>query len=138
VIVEVVELIGRLLFVALFVNSGINHFRQREGMVAYSRASGLPAPELAVPLTGLMILVGGLLVALGVWPDLGALLIAAFVLPTAFLMHAYWKVDDPMMRGNQQAHFMKNVSLGGAALSLFALYAQVGDDAAYLLGGPLF
>jgi hypothetical protein len=36
--------------------------------------------ELGVPLTGLMAVVGGLFVALGPWGDLGALLIAAFLL----------------------------------------------------------
>ncbi len=35
-------------------------------------------------------------------------------------MHGYWRIDDPMMRANQQAHFMKNVSLASAALALLA------------------
>src|SRR5919201_1181712 len=115
---EAIELIGRLLFVVMFLISGINHFRNREAMVAYMRSSGGPVPELAVPATGLMIFAGGVLLAIGAWPDLGAALIAAFLLPTAYFMHAYWKVDDPQLRANQHAHFMKNLALAGAALAL--------------------
>jgi hypothetical protein len=33
-----------------------------------------------------------------------------------------------MQRANQQVHFMKNVSLGGAALALFALFQQFGSE----------
>ena len=71
---------------------------------------------------------GGLLVALGLWADLGALLPATFVFPVALGMHAFSRFDDPMHRANQQVHFMKNVSLGGAALALFALFQQFGSE----------
>jgi putative oxidoreductase len=84
---EVVALIGRLVFAAMFINSGVNHFMERENMTAYARSQGAPAPELGVPGSGVLILVGGVLVAIGLWPDLGALLIAAFLLPVSFYMH---------------------------------------------------
>lgn len=90
-----------------------------------------------MPATGVMILAGGVLVALGVWADLGALLIAAFLLPTAYSMHGFWRIDDPMQRMGQQVHFMKNVSLAGAALALVALYAQCAATL-WMLSGPLF
>ncbi len=83
-----------------------------------------------MPVTGLMILAGGVMIALGAWADVGALLIAAFVLPTAYFMHAFWKLDDPMMRMNQQAHFMKNMAMAGAAL----LIAYFGSGPVSLTG----
>lgn len=135
---EVIELIGRLLFVALFVYSGFGHLAQRKQMVEYSRSSGAPAPELLVPLTGLMLLAGGALIALGAWADLGALLLAVFLVPTAYYMHAFWKVEDPMMRAMQQAHFMKNLSLAGAALVLLYMFQHFGDAVGLTVGGPLF
>lgn len=135
---EVLQLIGRVTFVLIFLMSGASHFAQRENMIAYSRSMGGPAPELMVPLTGLMIVAGGALVALGVWPDLGALLLAAFLLPTAYYMHAFWKVEDPQMRQMQQAHFMKNLSMFGAALVLFYLFAEFGEEMELTLGDPLF
>jgi len=135
---EVVALIGRLIFVAMFLNSGVNHFRRRETMTAYARSAGGPAPELMVPATGVIIFVGGALIAVGLWPDLGALLLAAFLLPVAYYMHAFWKVEDPQMRTMQETHFWKNVSLAGASITLFALFAACGDDIGLMAGGPLF
>jgi len=135
---EVVALIGRLLFAAMFINSGIDHLKEREGMTAYARSQGAPAPELGVPGSGLLILMGGLLMALGLWPDLGALLIAAFLIPVTFYMHAFWKISDPQMRQMQRIHFFKNLSLTGASLLAFALFAECGDDIGLMAGGPLF
>lgn len=135
---EVIGLIGRILFVVLFLFSGVGHFLQRRQMVEYARMSGGPAPELMVPLTGVMIIAGGALIALGVWADLGALLIAAFLIPTAYYMHAFWKVDDAQMRAMQQAHFFKNVSLAGAALVMLYVFQHFGEAVELTAGGPLF
>jgi putative oxidoreductase len=133
---DVVLLIGRILFASIFIVSGltVHLLKWREG-VSYARASNVPAPELLVPASGVMAVGGGLLVTFGLWADLGALLLAAFVFPVAVGMHAFWKFDDPMERANQQAHFMKNVALGGAALALFALFQQFGSDIG-LTAGP--
>jgi hypothetical protein len=38
----------------------------------------------------------------------------------------------------QQAHFMKNLSMFGAALVLFSFYVEFGDELDLLLVGPLF
>lgn len=136
---EILELIGRVMFVVMFVMSGMAHVRQRESYVAYARGMGSPRPDVLVPVTGLMILVGGVLIGLGLWADLGALLIAAFLVPAAYYMHAYWKVDEPQMRMNQQAHFMKNMSLAGAALVIFYLFNQFGPQIGLTIGdGRLF
>jgi putative oxidoreductase len=134
--VDALELIGRLLFVTLFLHSGVRHLTKREGMAAYARGMGAPAADLLVPATGVMLLVGGTLVALGVWADLGALLIAAFLLPTAYFMHGFWRFDDEQARQQQQIHFMKNISLAGAALALVALYAQDANNL-WMVTGPL-
>lgn len=132
---DVVLLIGRILFVSVFIVSGatVHLLKWRDG-VAYARMKNVPAPELLVPASGVMAVVGGILVALGLWADLGALLLAAFVFPVAFWMHAFWTVDDPMQRAMEQAHFLKDVALGGAALALFALFQQFGADIGLTLG----
>jgi putative oxidoreductase len=53
-------------------------------------------------------------------------------------MHGFWKVEDPMMRMNDQAHFMKDCALGGAALAFFGFFQQFGDEVGLTLTGPLF
>jgi len=134
---DVIILIGRILFVALFLGSGVGHLTQTAGMAMYAESMGVKPGRPLVLLTGLQIVVGGLMVVLGVWPDLGALLLAAFVLPTAFLMHPFWKMEGEMAQ-LQQSQFMKNVALGGAALMLFAFFAYFGEEIGLMVTGPLF
>jgi len=82
-------LIGRILFAVPFVLSGFTNHFSRQG-VEYARGYGAPAPELMVPLSGVAIVAGGLSVALGIWADLGALVLAAFALLILPIMHAFW------------------------------------------------
>jgi len=72
---DVIALIGRILFALIFLGSGTTgHIGQRKSMAQYASSQGVPAAEALVVLSGLQIAVGGLMVALGIWGDLGALL----------------------------------------------------------------
>ena len=121
---DVVLVIGRILFALLFINSGIAHLTKLEAMTGYAKYKKVPAAKLSVIVSGLMILIGGLYIALGIYADLGALLIALFLIPTSFLMHAFWKETDATAKMNEQIAFNKDLALGGAALILFALVAS--------------
>lgn len=134
-----VFLAGRILFSVMFFESGIkNHILGRKGAVAYARQSRAPLPELTVPATGVMIVVGSTMVALGAWGDLGALLIAAFLVLITPVMHAYWRETEPMPRQLQRINFMKNLALLGGALVLFYLWNQLQTGAGLSLTDPLF
>jgi putative oxidoreductase len=135
---DVVFLIGRILFVVPFLLSVQIHLLNREQGVQYARMYNVPLAELGVPLTGLMALVGGLSVLLGVWGDLGALLIAAFLFLITPFMHAFWREQDAMQRGIQTAMFTKNFALAGGALVLFYVWNQLQGDAGASLTDPLF
>src|SRR6266536_1090218 len=95
---DVVVLIGRILFAALFLNSAVVHFRQTDAMAAYAGSKGVPSPRLATLAGGVLLGLGGLSILLGVWADLGALLLLVFLVPTAVLMHGFWKESDPQAR----------------------------------------
>jgi putative oxidoreductase len=135
---DVVALIGRILFAALFLASGVGHLTQSEAMAGYAKARGVPQAKLAVLGSGVLIIIGGLLVLLGIWMDLGALLLAIFLIPTAFLMHAFWKETDPMAKQTEMVSFNKDLALGGAALLLLGLYAGHGADVGITITDPLF
>jgi uncharacterized membrane protein YphA (DoxX/SURF4 family) len=135
---DVVVLIGRILFALLFLGSGVAHITQRQMMAGYAASKRVPAASLAVPASGVLILVGALMVAVGVWPDLGALLLVVFLVPTAVLMHGFWAETDGAARMNEQTQFLKDVSLAGAALVMFGLFAGLGDDLGLVVVGPLF
>ncbi|AWI32146.1 DoxX family membrane protein [Streptomyces sp. ICN441] len=134
---DVLVLIGRILFALLFLYSAVGHLTQHKQLGAYAASKGVPAAEAATLLSGLLMLLGGLSVLLGVWADLGALLIAAFLFPTALIMHAFWKETDPQTRQTEQISFLKDTALGGAALVMTAFFAHAGHDLGLTLTGPL-
>ena len=118
---DIILIVGRILFALIFINSGFAHFSQREAMTGYAQFKKVPAAKLAVPLSGLMILLGGLSVVLGLWMDLGALLLAAFLILSAFMMHNFWTIEDAQAKQNESISFFKNLALAGAALIIFVM-----------------
>ena len=124
---EILLIIARVLFAMLFINMGIMHFTKLEAMTGYAKYKKIPAAKFSVMLAGLMILVGGIYIAFGIYADLGALLIALFLIPTAFLMHGFWNESDETAKQNETVHFFKDLSLAGAALIVFALVGAGAD-----------
>ena len=122
-----VLIIARVLFALIFLASGASHLTKLEAMTGYAQYKKVPAAKLAVVVSGLMILVGGLYIVFGVYADLGALLIAIFLIPTAFLMHAFWKETAATAKQNEQIAFMKDISMAGAALIIFVLVGSGAD-----------
>lgn len=135
---DVIILIGRIMFAAVFLSSAIGHFTQARAMTGYAQSKKVPMPGLAVVGGGVLLVVGALSVLLGIWPDLGALLLVVFLVPTAILMHNFWAVSDAQARQLEMIQFFKDVSLAGAALALLGLFARFGDEVGLTITGPLF
>lgn len=121
---DAILLVGRILFSAVFLLSGMNHFMKLSYMAQYAASQGLPAPTLVVAITGLMILAGGLSILLGYRVRWGALLLVIFLIPTTLIMHQFWGLADAGMAQNQMAHFLKNLAAAGGALIVY-WYATV-------------
>jgi putative oxidoreductase len=117
--------IGRILFAFIFVSSGVmGHLMKLDAMTAYAKYKKLPAAKLSVIVSGLMITVGGIFVALGIYADLGALLLVIFLIPTAFIMHNFWAETDPTAKQSEMSAFLKDIALAGAALIIFVLVGR--------------
>lgn len=119
-----VLLVGRILFGALFVTSGIAHFAKLEAMTGYAKYKKLPAAKLGVLASGLFFLLGGVYTVIGLWVDLGALLLAITLVLAAVIFHNYWKETDATAKQNEMIAFNKDLALAGASLILFALIAS--------------
>ena len=132
---DVVLLIGRVLFVALFLGSAVGHLTQTDAMAGYAASRGVKMARPATVVSGVMMVLGGLSVLLGVWGDLGALLLFLFLVPTAFLIHGFWRETDPTARQTEMVQFNKDVALAGAALAFFWAFSQ---DPGLTITGPLF
>lgn len=113
--------IGRLIFGGFFLYNGIHHFQKSKEMAPYARAKGVPAPELAVQLAGVPLLVGGTSLLLGIKPKYGAAAILAFLAGVSPIMHDFWRNEDPGERTNNMISFMKNIALAGGALALMGV-----------------
>ena len=128
-------LLGRLLFGGVLAFMGLNHFMDVDAMAGYAEFKGLPAPRFATVASGVLLVLGGLGVAVGAFPVLSAGALAAFLLVSAVTMHDFWTVDDPEEQQNEMTGFLKNLYGAGAALALLA----VGGTAwPYALGLGLF
>jgi putative oxidoreductase len=117
-------LLGRLFYSAIFIMAGPAHFTK--GDIAYGASHGVPLASIAVPLSGVISLLGGVSILAGYKARYGAWLIVLFLVPVTVMMHNFWAVPDPMAKTMQQIMFMKNLSMLGAALMI-----------AYLGSGPL-
>ncbi|TSA48135.1 MAG: DoxX family protein [Actinomycetales bacterium] len=120
-------IIGRILFASLFIVSGYNHFKKIDAMTGYAKYKKLPAAKLGVALSGVAIIVGGLYILLGFYVDLGALMIAIFLILAAFIFHGFWSETDETAKMTESIAFFKDLALAGAALILFALVAKHSD-----------
>jgi putative oxidoreductase len=109
-----VVLVGRLLFGLIFMLAGANHFATQS--IAYAASKGVPLASIAVPLSGVIALAGGLSILLGYRARIGAWLIVLFLACVTPMMHKFWAATDPMIFQIQMAMFMKNVSMLGGAL----------------------
>jgi putative oxidoreductase len=111
---KIIVLTGRILYSLIFIMSGFSHFADQS--VKYAEAQSVPVASFAVPLSGLIAVLGGISILIGFKAKWGAWLIVLFLIPVTWWMHSFWSVSDPMTRQIQMAMFMKNVSMLGGAL----------------------
>jgi putative oxidoreductase len=124
-----VVLAGRILFALIFITAAPRHF-SREG-IQHAAQLGVPLATLLVPISGVLALAGGLSIALGYKARLGAWALVVFLVPVTLMMHAFWRLPDPVLAHTQQALFAKNISMLGAAL----MVAHFGSGPISLDGG---
>jgi putative oxidoreductase len=126
-------LIGRILFAIIFVESGFNHFGH--AAISYAAQNGVPLANIAVPLSGVLAIVGGLMIAIGFQARIGGILIALFLIPVTLFMHAFWKVSDPMQHQMQLVNFLKNLALlGGSFAFIYFGAGPLSVDARHPVG----
>jgi putative oxidoreductase len=133
-----VLLVGRILFAAYFAYYGLGHLRGSRGFVEGTRARGrLPMPFLAGWPAGVWLWAGALSVALGVWPDVGALMLGVFVTLTILVVHDFWNLDEDAGREAQRQLFLRNTAFVASCVALFAAFTGLGQGLPLVLVHPL-
>ena len=81
---------------------------------------GLPEPETMVVVNSVAHVVGGVAMALGIFPRLAAAGLAASLVPTTLAGHRFWEMEDEQARNQQITQFLKNLGLIGGLLAVAA------------------
>jgi putative oxidoreductase len=105
-------LAGRVLLSVIFITSGASKISGYAGTQGYMEAMGVPGALL--PLVIAAEIIFGLFVLVGFQTRVSALALAGFTLLAGYLFH--YQPADQM----QMISFMKNVSIAGGFLALFA------------------
>lgn len=108
-------LVSRILFAAVFVIVPMQVIVSSALVAAAPPMRRVPLPRISVVAASSVAIGGAALVVLGLWPDLGALLIAAYLVPVTVVMHAFWTFEDPAQVKEHRDSFFLNTSLVGPA-----------------------
>jgi putative oxidoreductase len=117
----VLLMLARLTLGAIFVLSGYGKLRGFEGFAASLTNRGVPMAQLFGVLGVAAEFGGGLAVVLGFMTRYAALLMIAFIIVATGIAHRFWEVPDPAAHIAQMTNFMKNLSMLGGFLLLFAM-----------------
>jgi putative oxidoreductase len=113
-------LVGRILLVLIFLISGANKAMDVPATAGSIASKGLPYPQVLAALTILLEIGGGLLVIFNRFAVPAAFALAAFCVATAVLFHNFWAFEDAGQYRTQFNHFMKNIAIAGAFLTIAA------------------
>jgi uncharacterized membrane protein YphA (DoxX/SURF4 family) len=121
-----VRRIARPMLAAVFISGGVDQLRRPESKKEKAepvarkisdRVSWLPQDtEQLVRLNGGIQLAAGTALALGRFPRLSALALAASVVPTTLAGHAFWEQPDAATAAMHRTQFLKNLGLLGGLL----------------------
>lgn len=110
-------LLGRVLLSVIFILSGLGklpHFHEIAGMMA---GKGIPLAPVALVITLIIEIGGGLLLLTGFKAKCAALVIALWLIPVTLVFHNFWAAPEAMKQ-EQTINFLKNVAIMGGLLVL--------------------
>ncbi len=110
---------GRILFIIYFILMGLSHLLNFREHSALLRRKGVPLPVAATVLTVVMMVGGGVLILANWHRAIGAALLFGIIFPAPFFLHHFWNEKESYSKLSEYAHFIKDISLAGAALILF-------------------
>jgi putative oxidoreductase len=136
--VNILLIIGRLAFVAVFVLSGAQKLMdigataaliapkmsippELAGFAAQlESATGMTTPQLMTIVAGVVELAGGLMIAANIGTRFAAFALLIFTAAATYWFHDFWNMTGGD-RINNMAHALKNLSLIGALLVFFVI-----------------
>ena len=118
--INLVDLIGRILISALFLLNGIFKISNYEGTIGWMESFGVPGMFLVPAI--ILEIAGPVLIIIGYKTKLAAGLLSLFCIATAFIFHNDFA--DQM----QFTSFLKNIALAGGFLILAGCLYVIADE----------
>jgi len=112
-------LLGRILLAGMFVFSGYGKIAGFAGTAGNIASKGLPMPEVLATIAILIEVGAGLAILFGWKARWAALAFMVFLVVITPIFHNFW-ASPPAQVMAQQINFMKNVSILGGMMLLFA------------------
>ena len=110
-----VALAGRILIALIFLLSGIDKFVHYAPTLGYMQKAGLPFPEFLLVISAILETVAALAIIAGWKTRWAAALLVLWMIPVTLVFH------NPAAGQEAMIHFMKNVSITGGLLVLWAM-----------------
>ncbi len=112
---------GRILYGGVMIFAGVNNYLNLKVMADLTKSKGMPLPTLCVVIASAICILGGLSILTNYQIKIGVFLIWLFLAPSTVIIHNFWTVEDPMVKGNEMGHFLKNLLILAGALIFLAL-----------------
>ncbi len=114
-----VTLASRFFLSAVFIISGLGKVSAWSMVASAMRGAGVPFVSIALPLTILLEVAGGLAILVGYRARHVALLLAGFLVVVTFVFHNFWAVSGAAAQ-EQFIQFIKNLAIVGGLLRILA------------------
>jgi len=108
------SLAGRILIATIFLIAGLSKIGSFSGTSQFMAAKGIPLADIALVITILIEILGGLSIILGYKAKWGAWILFGFMIPTTLIFHTNFSDQ------NQLIHFLKNLGIMGGLLYITA------------------
>jgi uncharacterized membrane protein YphA (DoxX/SURF4 family) len=119
---SVIFLVGRILVGGYYIYNAFHHFLELAGLAEYAKGKRVPAPKLAVGTSGVLLLIAGITLLLGIYPEIGVICLVLFFVPVSVMMHNFW-AEQGGQRLSDMINFTKNMALLASAL-MFLLISK--------------
>lgn len=120
---EIIFLLGRILFGGIFLLFGVMHIKGKKQMVNWMKSKKVSSPEFINTLSATILIFSGLMIILGIFTDIAAVLLIIFLIGATYKMHNFWEIEDKQKKMENTIYAMYNLALiGGNLIILYINY----------------
>ena len=94
-----------------FILNGINHLFNTQLLEEYAHKRGIISPKLAVILSGILLIFGGVSLVIDELRIYGIIGLSLFLVFAAFMIHQFWREHERNTQMLEAMNFAKNLAI---------------------------